>query len=83
MTAQTQQHSTWLAFTDSALTVEDLWLYYFGVGGDLEVFELGAYLHGMYELSQYERNAVAVALNEMIDDLPQSRRAEFVHPPRL
>lgn len=80
MTAQSQQHSTWWAAHSAGLTANDLWLYYFGIGGRLETFELDAYLHGLYFLPQGERNMIAAALNEMIDELPRRPKAEFVHP---
>ncbi|WP_394250712.1 hypothetical protein [Arthrobacter pityocampae] len=91
MTDHTQQHSTWLAAHHAHLTAEDLWLHYFSVGGYLGVFELDAYLHGLYALPQGERNTVALALNELIDDQIDTRlndlshhpKAEFVHGPVL
>ena len=81
MTAQTQQHSTWFAAHSASLTANDVWLHYFSIGGNLEAFELDAYLHGIYPLPQDERNTIATALNEMIDDLPQRPKAEFAHEP--
>lgn len=79
MTQRTQQHSTWLAAREAGLAADDLWLHYFSVGGNLQPFELEAYLHGMYPLPVGERNTIALALNELIDDLPQRRKAEFVY----
>lgn len=81
MTKQSQQHSTRLAAQDAGLTANDLWFHYYSVGGNLPVFELDAYLHGMYRLPVGERNTIALALNELIDDLPQRRKAEFVYGP--
>ncbi|MHA7189298.1 hypothetical protein ACX80N_03250 [Arthrobacter sp. MDT2-16] len=78
MTQQTQQRSAWRAAHAAGLTASDLWLHYYSVGGALEPLELDAYLHGMYLLPQSERNRVAVALNELIDDLPPRPRADFV-----
>ncbi|MBG6224430.1 hypothetical protein IWX63_000989 [Arthrobacter sp. CAN_A2] len=78
MTAQTQQHSTWLAAHHADLLARDLWLHYFSIGGYLTEFELDAYLHGMLPLPQGERNTVALALNELIDDLPRRPRADYV-----
>ncbi|MCU1634500.1 MAG: hypothetical protein JWM61_3152 [Micrococcaceae bacterium] len=83
MTARTQQHSTWLAALRADLSADDLWVHYYGIGGYLGVVELDAYLHGMYFLPQGERNTVALALNELIDDLPERLKAEFVHTPPL
>lgn len=79
MMQQTQQHSAFLAAQDAALSTEDLWLHYYSVGGNLKAFELGAYLHGMYPLPVGERNTIALALNELVDDLPGCRKAEFVY----
>ncbi|MCU1633692.1 MAG: hypothetical protein JWM61_2344, partial [Micrococcaceae bacterium] len=50
-------------------------------GGTLESFELDAYLHGMYPLPLGDRNMIALALNELIDDLPRRPKAEFVDTP--
>ena len=78
MTQQTQQRSAWRAAHAAGLTASDLWLHYHSIGGLLEPLELDAYLHGMYLLPQGERNRVAVALNELIDDLPPRPKADFV-----
>lgn len=75
----TQQHSTWLAAHAAGLTAEDLWLHYFSIGGNLQAFELDAYLHGICPLPQGDRNMIALALNELIDDLPPRPKAEFVN----
>lgn len=61
--------------------MQDLWLYYFSVGGNLELYELDAYLHGLYPLPVEERNIIALAVNEMIDDLPPRPRAFFDNNP--
>lgn len=77
MTAQAQQHSTQRAAQDAELTARDLWLHYFSVGGNLPVFDIDAYLNGVYPLPVGERNLIALALNEMIDALPQRPKAAF------
>ncbi|WP_247827145.1 hypothetical protein [Arthrobacter antioxidans] len=81
MTSQTQQHSAWLAAHHAELTAGDLWLHYFSIGGYLTEFELDAYLHGMFPIPQGEGNTVALALNELIDDLPRRPRAHYVVGP--
>jgi hypothetical protein len=78
MTHHNQQHSTWLAAHDAELTTSDLWVHYVSVGGNLTLFELDAYLHGLYPTPVGERNMIAAALNELIDDLPQRPKAEIV-----
>lgn len=74
MTAQSQRYTSRPAAHNAALTAGDLRLHYYTVGADLEVFELDAYLHGMYPLPVEERNLIARALNEQIDDPPQRRK---------
>lgn len=81
MTQESQQRSTSLAAREAEVSAADLWLHYYSVGGNLEVFELEAYLHGVYPLQVWERNMIALALNELIDDLPQRRKAEFAFGP--
>lgn len=79
MTQQSQQHSTSLAAQEADLSVEDLWLYYYSVGGTLKAFEFGAYLHGVYPLPVRERNTIAFALNELSSGLSGRRKAEVVY----
>ncbi|RJT96500.1 hypothetical protein D6T65_15240 [Arthrobacter frigidicola] len=81
MTQHSQQFSTWLAARAAGLTADELWLHYYSVGGNLDVFELDAYLQGLYPLLLGERNTIVLALNELIDDLPQGRRAAYVDEP--
>ena len=49
---------------DADLSVTDLWLRYFALGGMSTPIELEAYLLGALEPSTYERNLVAHAINE-------------------
>lgn len=72
MTQETQQQSVRLAAREADLTADELWLHYYSIGGNLTAFELDAYLHGMYPAPAGEQNMIAWALNELIDDLPQS-----------
>ena len=81
MTQESQQRSTSLAAREAEVSAADLWVHYYSVGGNLGAFELEAYLHGMYPLPVRERNTIALALNELIDDLPQRRKAEFMDGP--
>ena len=49
---------------DAGLSVTDLWLRYFALGGMSTPIEMEAYLLGALEPSAYERNLVAHAINE-------------------
>lgn len=70
MTEQTQRQSTLLAARDADISVNELWLHYYSVGGNLTAFEVDAYLHGVHQLPVGERNTIAWALNELIADRP-------------
>lgn len=82
MTQHSQQRSTQRAAQAANISASDLWLHYYSVGGNVDVFRLDAYLHGAYFLPAYERNVVALALNELTDDLPHCPKAEFIPNPR-
>lgn len=75
MDQETQQRSSYHAAHDAELIADDVWLQYFSLGGNIKSVELDAYLHGLYPLLQAERDLIAMALNELIDDLPQRTRA--------
>lgn len=81
MSQHTQQHSTWRAAHDARLGAHDIWWHYFSISGNLSVFEVDAYLHGMYPLNVDERNLIAIAVNELVDELPGRSKAEFVEYP--
>lgn len=46
-----------------------LWLYYFGLGGDVSEFEGDAYLHHSLLLPRLQRDLLAQAANEILADL--------------
>lgn len=75
MDHETQRHSTWLAARDADITIPELWLKYYSVGGNRREFDIDAYLYGMTALPAGDRDLLAIALNELIDDLPQRPRA--------
>lgn len=75
MDHETQRHSTWFAARDADITVAELWLKYYSVGGNHPEFDIDSYLHGLAPLPVTERDLLAMALNELIDDLPRRPRA--------
>jgi hypothetical protein len=75
--AADQQRSLSLAFKRAELSVEDLWLRYFGVGGESGFIEIDAYLHGLADLPPLERDTLALAVNERLDELTWAHRAGF------
>ncbi|WP_344122621.1 hypothetical protein [Kocuria aegyptia] len=46
-----------------------LWLYYFGIGGEVSEFEVDAYLHQSLTLPALQRDLLAQAANEILIDL--------------
>lgn len=46
-----------------------LWLYYFGLGGNVSDLEVDAYLHHSLTLPRLERDLLALAANEILADM--------------
>lgn len=59
------------AFARADVSVQELWLRYFALGGDVGVFETDAFLHGLMPLAPLEHDRLAVALNEYLNDRHQ------------
>jgi hypothetical protein len=50
----------------SGIDRQELWLHYFGIGGDLSEFEVDAYLHHSLVLPALQRDLLAHAANELL-----------------
>ena len=64
------------AFSAAELSVEELWLRYFAIGGDAGKVEIEAYLAGLMPLPSLQHNILAHAINERLDELGP-RRAPY------
>jgi hypothetical protein len=73
----TQQYLTVRAASGSGLDMEELWVRYFALGGSLAQIEVEAYLSGMQVLPALERDVLAHALNEVLEDLGSQVRAPY------
>lgn len=51
------------------VSIEELWLRYFTLGGQAGQFEVEAYIHGAIALPALQRDILAHALNERLDEL--------------
>ena len=51
------------------VSIEELWLRYFTLGGHAGQFEVEAYIHGAMALPPLHRDILAHALNERLDEL--------------
>ena len=69
-----------IALKRSALSLEDLWLRYFALGGDVGLMEVEAYLNGLMPLSAHERDVLAHALNEYLDEQSWAQRVPYSRP---
>lgn len=72
------------AFESAALTVEDLWLRYFALGGVASRFELEAYLNGALALPPLQHDIVAHAIKSTSPSPtrpPTRRPADVTRPP--
>ncbi len=64
-------------FARTGLTVEQLWLRYFALGGDVSELELEAFLQGLTTLPRIQRDMVAHAVNERLDEVAGGRGAPY------
>ncbi|MGW4059449.1 PP2C family protein-serine/threonine phosphatase [Amycolatopsis sp. NPDC004747] len=69
-------------FARSDLTLEQLWMRYFALGGSLSLLELDAYLNGLVTLPRVDRDMVAHAVNERLDEMTGPARAPYSHSVR-
>jgi len=66
-----------LAISRADITAGELWLRYFSIGGSAGEYEVEAYLHGLHSLPVLQRDLLAHAANELIDELPPIPRAPY------
>ena len=74
---QNQQRLTREAIEAGHLSSVEVWLYYSGLGGELESFEVDAYLHGLLAMRAVQRDILSHAVNEMAADLGLTYRAPY------
>ncbi len=56
-----------LAISRAHLELDDVWLHFFSLGGDVGAMEVEAYLHHAFVLPRLQRDLLAHAVNELID----------------
>ncbi|MGV0110976.1 GAF domain-containing protein [Arthrobacter sp. CP30] len=87
MDGQTQIRLTTLALSKANITVGELWVKYYGLGGEVSEFEVEAYLGGLLILSGAERSILADAMNELLEgssvniQIPRSEDDEAAETP--
>ena len=65
-----RQHQLGKAFAAAEITVNELWLRYFALGGDAGPTEVDAYLNGLMPFSPLQHNILALAVNERLNEHP-------------
>lgn len=65
------------ALDDAGLTLPEVWLKYFSLGGEAGEYEMDAYLNGSLSFPPLQRDILALAVNELIDELPEQARAPY------
>jgi hypothetical protein len=55
------------------LTVSELWLRYFSLGGDAGEMEVDAYINGAIAMPALQHDVLAHAINERLDELEPPR----------
>ncbi|MFL6143781.1 MAG: PP2C family protein-serine/threonine phosphatase [Labedaea sp.] len=78
--AEEQQRSIALALRRAELTVDELWMRYFALGGAAGVIEIDAYVHALAGLAPLQRDILAQAVNERLDELTPPHRAGYSRP---
>jgi Reverse transcriptase (RNA-dependent DNA polymerase) len=78
MTARIDEHEQRRAldvgYRRAELTLEQLWVRYFALGGVAGLVEVEAYLHGVMSLPALQRDILAQAVNERLDELTWRHR---------
>jgi 8-oxo-dGTP pyrophosphatase MutT (NUDIX family) len=65
------------AMEESGIPLDEVWLRYFSFTGTAGEYEVDAYLNGSLELPEHERDLLAHAVNELINELPPRRMAPY------
>ncbi|WP_237571117.1 hypothetical protein [Mycolicibacterium lacusdiani] len=74
MTTQNSLNARFQRALEAAdLTVDELWLRYFSMGGEAGRFELDAYLNGAIALPPIQHDVVAHVINERLDEIAPPR----------
>ena len=59
------------------LTLDQLWMRYFALGGSADLLEVDGHVHGLVSLPPAQVNVLAHALNERLDELFTQRRVPY------
>ena len=74
---QRQQSALRAAYQQTELTLEQLWTRYFALGGNADLMDVDAQLTGLLTLPSGERDVLAHAINERLDELISRYRVPY------
>ncbi|SFF32382.1 PP2C family protein-serine/threonine phosphatase [Blastococcus tunisiensis] len=77
-----QQSALRAAMQFADLSLEQLWMRYFSLGGHADLVDLDAHLTGLVRLPPTEADVLAHAVNERLDELIAERRVPYSRPLR-
>jgi hypothetical protein len=60
------------------LSVRDLWIRYFAIGGGVDQMEFEGFLHGMIKIDRFQYNVLAHAINEAFMDAGSTERVPYI-----
>lgn len=72
-----QRKQLQVALAHSGQSLEQLWLLYFELGGAADLLEVEAFLSGLLPLPALQRDLLAAAVNEHLDELHRAQRASY------
>jgi len=72
-----QRRALDIGYRRAELTLEQLWTRYFALGGVAGTVEIEAYLHGLAPLPALQRDLLAHAVNERLDELTWRHRVPY------
>ncbi len=75
---QQQLRAVTAAVERAGLPLEQLWLRYFALGGDAGPVEIEAHLQGLMRLPTLQRDMLAQAVNERLDELNWTSRVPYL-----
>jgi len=64
---------------EAGLSLGELWLRYFELGGMCAGFEIEAFLRGMQVPSAYDHDVIALAINERLVELGGRAAVPYLH----
>jgi hypothetical protein len=64
-------------FAHADLTLDQLWLRYFALGGSADVMDVDAYVSGLAAFPEGQRDLLAHAINERLDELVAPHRVPY------